>query len=134
MRKAELAYTAGIIDGEGCIKVYKVNSKICHRPHNRYTLNVQVSMTNKPLIKWLRKKYGGYFYIHSFIKKNHPTWKLQYRWMLQNQHCKDFLENILPFLKIKKIHATEALNFLKLKSGHIKSKHKYWKKFKILNK
>jgi hypothetical protein len=134
MNKEQLAYTAGIIDGEGCIKVYKVDAKICHRPHNRYTLNVQVSMTDKKLIYWLKQKFGGYFYKHSFIIKNHPSWKLQYRWMLQNQHCWKFLIDILPYLKIKKIHAYRALSFLKLKPGHIKSKHKYWKIFKKLNK
>jgi len=134
MTKEQLAYTAGIIDGEGCIKVYKVNAKICHRLHNRYTLNVQVGMTDKKLVYWLKQKFGGYFYIHRFIKKHHPTWKLQYRWMLQNQHCQKFLEDMIPYLKIKKNHAKAALKFLKIKSGNIVIKHKYWKIFKKLNK
>jgi hypothetical protein len=91
-------------------------------------------MTNKKIIKWLNQKFGGYFYNHSFIVKNHPTWKPQYRWMIQNQYCQKFLKMILPYLKIKYIHAQLAIKFLKISSGNLKEKYRYWKKFKKLNK
>ena len=131
--KEELAYTAGIIDGEGCIKVYKVDAEVCHRPHNRYTLGVQVNMVDTAVVKWLHQTYGGYFYLHKINVKNHPNWRDSHRWYLQNHHCTDFLTAVLPYLRIKKVQAQEALKFLQVKKGDIESKHKFWETFKILN-
>jgi len=134
LNKEDLAYTAGIIDGEGCIKVYKVNAETINRPNNRYTLGIQVNMVDKKVVKWLHNNFGGYFYLHPANIKNHPNWRDSYRWYLQNQHCIKFLNLILKYLKIKQKQAIYALEFLKLESGDIKRKHSYWKKFRILNK
>ena len=132
--KIDLAYTAGIIDGEGCIKIYKVNAETINRPNNRYVLNVQVSMVTKEVVRWFYKKYLGYLYLDKINTYKHPNWRDRQRWMLQNQKCKLFLEQILPYLKTKKYQAKLALKFLQISPGDIKSKHKFWKKMAKLNK
>jgi hypothetical protein len=132
--KEALAYTAGIIDGEGCIKVYKVDAAICHRPNNRYTLNVQVQMVDRKIVKWLHNLYGGYFYFQKININKYPNCRDRFRWQLQNHHCREFILNILPYLKLKRKQAEEALKFLDLKKGDINKKHKYWLKFKKLNR
>ena len=60
MNKSILAYAAGIIDGEGCIGVYqhKLNPKR-GEIHPRHILNVKVAMTDKKVILWLYKHFGG---------------------------------------------------------------------------
>src|SRR5437867_10480895 len=52
-----LAYTAGIIDGEGCItsSLPKTN----HRP-----LCIKLLMIHKPTVAWLHKTFGGSFGAH----------------------------------------------------------------------
>jgi len=132
--KKDLSYIAGIIDGEGCIKIYKVNAEKINRPNNRYCLNIQVSMTTKVIVKFLYDLFGGYLYLDKINTYKHPNWKDRQRWIIQNQKCKEFLYLILPYLKLKNKQAKLALKFLDIKPGHIKAKHKIWYKMKKLNK
>lgn len=132
--KEELAYTAGIIDGEGCIKIYKIDAKTINRPNNRYVLQVQVCMVTKPIVKWLKKKFGGYLYLDKINTYKHPNWQDRQRWLLQNWHCREFLELIFPYVKIKQKQIKLALKFLNLIPGNIKKKHFYWQKCSLLNR
>ena len=134
VNKIELAYAAGIIDGEGCIKIYKVDAKKINRPNNRYNLQVQVCMVTKPIVKWLKRKFGGYLYLDRVNTYKHPNWQDRQRWILQNQHCKLFLKLIFPYSKIKQRQIKLALKFLELIPGEIKKKHNCWKKCTLLNR
>lgn len=130
----DLAYAAGIIDGEGCVKIFKNDASVVHRPHNQYTLAVQVNMVDKRVVTWLHKKFGGAVYFHPANIKKHPTWRDSWRWYLQNYHCRDFLLQILPFLIIKVKQTRSALNFLDIKKGDIAKKHVAWENMAKLNK
>ena len=50
--KQALAYTAGIIDGEGCI---------CLDKHGKHGIELKVSVGNTKewLLQWLKMQYGG---------------------------------------------------------------------------
>jgi len=135
MNKAELAYTAGIIDGEGCIKIYRVSAdylkkyKNAKRNFDRFTLVVQVDMTYRPIIKWLHKNFGGNLYEH---KRKNLNWKDSLRWYIASQKAGQFLLKIYPYLKVKKQHAKSAMQFLKLPAKSNK-KYNYWLKLKEFN-
>ena len=103
--KTDLAYTAGIIDGEGCIGIYpRRNNKTGPR---YFGLRVYVGNTNEWLIKWLWFNYGG-----SVLKRKVvDNCKEQWAWALADKKAYDFLKLIVPFLHIKRPHAELALKF-----------------------
>lgn len=48
----ELAYMAGIIDGEGCISLY-YNTK------QQYACSLQVGSTSTELMSWIHERFPG---------------------------------------------------------------------------
>lgn len=66
----DLAYLAGILDGEGCFSIGK-SSK------GYYNLRVDVVNTDRRLIEWLHVNFGGYTGDRNTEKvewKNKQTW------------------------------------------------------------
>ncbi len=116
MNKLTAAYIAGFVDGEGCIGVNRVKAKTV-KSNGGYTYKVRlrVSNTNKEIIEWLYKSFGGSFYVsrrENNLNKNH---KVAYDWAIADQKAKIFLEKIKPYLKIKKEQAEIAIKVAKLK-------------------
>jgi len=73
--KRKLAYTAGIIDGEGCTGILK-----CKESRNRtgysYRLEIVVANTDKRLVNWLKTTYGGHLHALKQNKIKHkPFWQ-----------------------------------------------------------
>lgn len=103
MRRTEvLAYTAGIVDGEGHIT-------ISDKPDARsYKLQVAVTNTNEWLCQWLKMQYGGRVWSWAPLKIN---WKRAYRWELTYGKASEFLELIIPFLNLKKPQAEIAIRY-----------------------
>lgn len=95
----DLAYLAGIIDGEGTIGIYY------HKGRNSYRVKIYVVNTYKPLIDWLGSVFGGFVY-----KRNHTKWKTRYEWHL-GENAMELLKSLIPYLKIKKDQAILALGF-----------------------
>jgi len=106
MDVANLAYTAGIIDGEGCIGIYAQ----LRTPKNKkgYQVRVSVNHTNGDLMHWLARTYGGKVY---FEARNNPKWKHRWAWILTGKGVSVFLELIYPYLRLKKAQAELALKF-----------------------
>jgi len=109
--KSELAYTAGIIDGEGCINLSRSKSKKCK---NGYTVQLLVAVgnTNEWLIQWLHFRYGGHMQYHKEMKLR---WKDKWIWQIKCRQASSFLELILPYLKIKRPQAELGIAFQQAK-------------------
>jgi hypothetical protein len=137
-KKEYLIYTAGIIDGEGCIKIYRVSAdylrkyKNARRNFDRFTLIVQVDMTYRPIVKWLHKKFGGSLYEHKRNKEKHPNWQDSLRWYIASQQAGKFLRKIYPYLQVKRKQAKDAIKFIELTPKH-KKKQYYWLRLKQFN-
>jgi hypothetical protein len=97
--ETDKAYYAGIIDGEGCITVSK--GKYDHR-----TLTVAVVMCDEKPVRDLFKEYGGCLF---FIEKSNPKWRNAWRWAVKQQKAKRFLEDVLPYLRVKQEQAVTGL-------------------------
>jgi hypothetical protein len=104
-KKLDLAYFAGIVDGEGCIYCYekRVDGKYITR-----SAGIQVANTSEALIQWLMKFHKG------------STWTIVAPRYHQNKHvfvwrlCKSkeaylLLKKILPYLVIKKSKAEDVI-------------------------
>ncbi len=107
MRKIDLAYTAGIVDGEGCIGLYLSSNK-------SFRVHVTVTNTNEWLIQWLKFAYGG-----NVCSAPVPVnCKLAWRWNIVSNQATNFLETIMPFLKLKRQQAELAIEFQNRRRGH----------------
>ncbi len=114
MKKTDLAYTAGIVDGEGSIGIARHKSKSCKRG---YTLElcVQVTSSDEWLCTWLKFAFGSSL-SHSVNNAGNPMW----HWILGARKASEFLKLILPYLKLKRPQAELAILFQDAKrySGH----------------
>lgn len=115
---ADIAYLAGIIDGEGTIYIGFDKTR-------GYHLRFYVVNTDKRLIDWLKTTFGGSVYSRKSLKN--PNWRRKYEWI--NVNPEDMLPEILPFLKIKKEQAMLAIKFRKT---FVKKKHRLTEETKLL--
>ena len=106
--KLALAYTAGILDGEGCISAYKTKAK---RPN--YQMYVNVSSTDEWLARWLQMQYGG----HAGVIPRHGNQRDLWRWNIYGKKAQEFLTLILPYLQLKRTEAELAIQFQEAKSN-----------------
>jgi len=107
--KQVLAYTAGIIDGEGCINITKFNTK--SKRGFSYKLVVSVWSTSAWLTQWLKMQYGGSVVPRKTWIGSYPTKKQQWKWQLENRKAKAFLHLILPYLNLKAPEAELGISF-----------------------
>ena len=104
--KELLAYTAGLIDGEGYIGLI---------PHsvtkNSYSPKVKVSSTTINLVEFLHDNYGGHLdklRIHSQENR-----KMSAMWTLSNgKNVGPFLKKLLPYLRVKNRQANLILEYI----------------------
>ncbi|MHA1302906.1 MAG: hypothetical protein ACTSPI_04280 [Candidatus Heimdallarchaeaceae archaeon] len=97
MSKLTSAYIAGFVDADGSIIFSK-------RKQGWYTYELCVTNTNKNLIDWFHKSFGGHIFTKTF--NDGQNWKKQYWWRLYNKELlSKFLLKIIPYLKIKKKQA-----------------------------
>jgi len=135
----ELAYMAGIIDGEGTIYLQRQirNSYLSWYPR------LQVCNTNAPVMKWIHSRFGGHLYGKDRSKHN-KNWKYQYQWYTNRKIMDNLLPKILPYLIIKKEHAQLILEFRKTFKKHYGTRgvppeiaiirEKIFHKLKLINK
>ena len=102
----DIAYAAGIIDGEGSIVISKAKQKVGNG--YSYEILVAVHMMDGYIPKWMSECFGGRF---SKTKVNHANKKgdFAYYYHANGSRAKIFLELIIPHLKIKRKQAEAAL-------------------------
>ncbi len=116
--KIELAYTAGIIDGEGSIAIYNM-SMPPHTGKRTHALRVRVGMCDMGIPHWLQLRFGGSV---SKSKPKNPRHLMVYTWTLSTKAAGGFLQSILPYLKLKQEQAELAIEFQIGKVGKGKNK------------
>ena len=126
------SYIAGIVDGEGCIGIWK------REPTSKsYALKLKVKMNDYHSIKYIQKNFGGNIYISSGFLRNGKKYNGFYSIEYASTKAAHILKLILPYLKVKKQQAQVAIKFNKLKQKHPTSKvlaqcHQLHKKCKKL--
>lgn len=97
-KETDLAYLAGLIDGEGTI-----SCSINLTKKNVRALQKQLSIfnTNITLIEWIESRFGGK--IHS--RKRSDKWKTEHQIKWSANDASKLLSLVLPYLVIKKEQA-----------------------------
>lgn len=100
---SQLAYLAGIIDGEGCVNIYSGGTR------GRRDINVRfyVVSTDYVLIEWLLTNFSGL----SYTITTREGWKTKYQWVVERKLFDEISQAILPYLVIKKPQVELALKF-----------------------
>lgn len=106
-----LLYLAGLVDGEGCIRIGRAR-KQKNKSDYCYTAEVKVVLTHEGAIKFMADKLARP-YMHLKAREG-ENWKDTYRVSIHDIHgITSFLEQIIPFLIVKKQAAEVVLEFCK---------------------
>lgn len=98
-----LEYLAGLVDGEGCIRLHPSNKG----KYRKYYPRLQVTNTYRPILDMLVDQFGGA--IHSSLNKKKPNWAEKHDWRLTGDKARELLNQLLPYLIIKQGKAKEVL-------------------------
>ncbi|KKK73688.1 hypothetical protein LCGC14_2891330 [marine sediment metagenome] len=115
MRNVDLAYYAGLFDGEGCININH------HKPQRgkrteQHTLRCYLGMCNEVLVRSLGASFGGSVKYRAIHLKN-PKWKDHWIWTIESNQALHWLKMMLPFLRLKKQEALVAIEFQQTRGG-----------------
>jgi hypothetical protein len=97
---ADLAYTAGMVDGEGHIGLAPNKSS--------FVPILIVTNTDQRIIDWLFERFSGAIHHHD---RNNALHKARHNWRLQGKHATRLLELLLPYLVLKRKQAEIAISF-----------------------
>ena len=101
MADTELAYAAGLFDGEGSISLVRQKNNRSHSPQ------VAVASNDCEVLLWLQKRFGG-----SIVTKQprKSTQSVSYDWRLTDRRALAFLQMVRPYLVIqRKIRRVDLL-------------------------
>jgi hypothetical protein len=100
VKPTQLAYAAGIIDGEGCIRVNRTRNGVP-------VIRVHVTNTDARLTRTLHEWFGGYVWMEA--KAYMPNAKIRYVWEVSARKAAAFLGLVRPYLVLKQEQADLAL-------------------------
>lgn len=125
--EVEKAYLAGVMDGEGCIRIEKSGGKYRYLPH---TPTVSVSNCNPALIRWILSTFGG----HLYQKKNRGKYQTVWDVYWLGNKAIELLGEIYPYLVAKKEQADLVFSYRELvgKAGHKLSQDNVKKRLAII--
>lgn len=112
-RREQLAWLAGLIDGEGCISLTRRSPQNRARSVNYdYRLILKVTMCDLATIKRCREITGvGTIHTQAVQKKHYSK---SYIWFCSTWDAELVIEALLPWFVTKKEEAEVALAFLRL--------------------
>lgn len=117
MKDTDLAWAAGIIDGEGCIYISR------HAPVKKYgglnpsyTLGLRVVMGHEGAIRRLLELFqvGGVYLVDQKRNKAKREWNDAWAYMVSARKLEPVLRAIYPYLIVKKAESEVAFEFLAL--------------------
>ena len=103
MKKTEIAYMAGLVDGEGCLYVGLDK----RRKSGGHAPRLQIRMTHQPTIAWLASKWQ----VVVKKEKRKAPWRPTFKVMLTGQKALNLVQQILPYLITKRAEAEEFVRF-----------------------
>ena len=110
----QLAYLAGIVDGEGCVNIYRGGK----RPRMDYAGRIYVVSTDRCLIDWLQGLFGGMTY----TRRVREGYKPKHEWVVERRMTDAIISGILPYVVIKR----DQLELLQRFNATF-AKKDYWK-------
>ena len=111
----DIAYLAGLFDGEGSVYFKKTRQKKHKRPgkptHNVMVIRIEMSMTDKSVMEWVFNlvKCGNLkLNIKNKSPSSKPHWKDQWRWRCSHRDAYGVAKLLWPFAQVK-LHKLEQI-------------------------
>ena len=131
MTEIQVAYYAGLFDGEGCISLTKSDrTKIRSGRKNQFILHVTIRIREAWVLENLLSEFGGHLRTYSGAK---PTCAPVGVWSIQSLKGRYFLSSILPYLRLKKDQAELGIRCLDILATYRKYKLPRNEKLSIFN-
>lgn len=105
-RLADVAYLAGVIDSDGCIRVEKANNNGRSRDSVSYHVILTIAQVEMQAVRLAEEVFGGYLL---FPKPKNERSRPMVRWTAKSQKAAAALQELRPFLRIKGAQADNAL-------------------------
>lgn len=105
MKKVDLAYLAGLFDGEGCIHIAQTKGQK-HKRGKGNELRIFLSSTDEWVCQTFKMAFGGSIWEYANSANTQ-----QYSWQLACKKALPFLEILLPYLRLKRPQAEIAVAF-----------------------
>jgi hypothetical protein len=122
LSKANAAYIAGFLDGEGTIMI------VLRKPSASYSLRVALAQSSKArqVLDWISEVTG----VGASVNKNFssPKHDMGLTWACAGDAAVGLLEQILPYLIVKRTQAELAINFQKRLSNAANKASRNWQK------
>jgi len=104
MKNRTYAYMAGLMDTDGTLGIY-------YKGNSGYQAGVEFYNDDKLLMEWVVSKFGGTYNIKKDLRRE----AVGYRWIPSGrQHTITFLNNIIPYLVLKRTEAEILIEFYQL--------------------
>ena len=111
MEATDIAYIAGLFDGEGNVmcKTYKRRKRPSEKYYNVMYIRVEVAMTDEEAINYLQNTLNmGWSGPKRY--NNKPNLKPQWRWSCGYRDALKFAKLMLPYAMIKKKDLQKIIN------------------------
>ena len=109
MTENDVAYLAGLIDGEGSIYYRKTKQRRNTRKgkpvHNVTVIRLEIAMTDKDTVKWCHDTFKCGSFGERKVK---PGMKRQWRWRVAHRDCLEICIAVWPHIK-NKLHKIEQV-------------------------
>jgi|KBSSwiStaDraftv2_1062776.scaffolds.fasta_scaffold18760_3 hypothetical protein len=112
-KKTDLAWVAGLIDGEGCLHAGRNNGN-----NGRYLgLHLTVQMCDRRAVKNIHRIAA--IGTVRLLKPSGPTRRPLWKWCSSSQQAATFLEAILPYMVTKKPQAVLFIRLAREQKGKL---------------
>ena len=114
LSNVQLAWAAGIIDGEGTVS-FTVRKAKSYQKSKRIQPIVEVEITSKEIVFLLQSWFDGFVWCRQ-RRKN--TYSNVWLWRISSRKALNCIKNIFPYLRIKKSQAETIFKFYDLGIHH----------------
>lgn len=97
--EVQLIYLAGIVDGEGHIRISDNTRRRGNKTYTWPTKRIVVANTNKELMEWLIDNFGGAYHSRP---KPYEHYQQGYAWEITGENAVMLGNRLKPYLIVKK--------------------------------
>lgn len=106
-------YAAGFFDGEGTVSIAKPSAW-----SRQYKMIVRITQVTELPLKELKKKWGGCVCLRKMNYKNSKHHDI-YIWTISNAKARIFLEDVYPYVMVKRAVTILGLEFQRVATRQI---------------
>ncbi len=114
MKQIDIAYIAGLIDGEGYIGIKRQINRANGSVNHAYTERIQIRMVDEQAIAFIASLLGGNYYKE---KQPHKNRRPLYCYQASDRIANTLIKTILPFLKVKREVANTVIQLRPIKEN-----------------